>query len=112
VKQFDPFDHGIYKRFLDEDGNILSTAWNRAVEGGEHVATCRNCGFHMLAVPTTTNGRITWYGARCVNVDQCGKEIGAPNGEALRRSSRWGEMPEGYWANRLKALRQVSDAQI
>ena len=104
MNPFDPREHGIYKSFLDQDGTITTTAWNRAVEGGEHVGTCRECGFYMLARPTTQQGRITWYWAYCTNAAGCGKEIGAPNGEALRRSSRHDEMPDGYWAARLKEM--------
>jgi len=97
--KFDPFEHGIYRRFLDSAGYLNSVSWNRAVSGGEHVGTCRNCGDRMLGLPTEIEVKITWYTARCTN-GQCERVIAAPNANVLRRSSRHGEMPDGWWAQR------------
>lgn len=103
---FDPTQHGIYRRLRNDNGTINTTAWNRAVEGGEHVGSCRHCGGYLLGDPTHQSGQITWYGGHCTNL-QCGRDFGAPNGEALRRSGRHSEMPGGWWENRLKAMRPV-----
>ena len=97
--KFDPFEHGVYRRFIDSGGYLNTIAWNRAAENGEHVGTCRMCGYYMLAEPTHQAGRMYWYGAYCTN-HRCGRTIASPQAEVLRRSSRHGEMPEGYWAKR------------
>lgn len=99
TKPFDPRDHGIYRRFTDAAGYLHTTAWNRAAESGDLVGDCRRCGGHLLASPTHQNGNMTWYGARCT-YPQCGYEIASPNAQALKRSSRHSEMPEGFWIQR------------
>lgn len=104
MNQFNPHDHGIYRRLLLEDGSIDSIAWNRAAEEGAHVGTCRECGFHTVANPTYQAGSITWYSGYCTNAQGCGKEFAAPNGGALKRTSRRQEMPAGFWDARMKAL--------
>jgi hypothetical protein len=98
--QFDPTQHGIYRRLLADDG-LHHSAWNRAVELGEHVGTCRWCGGYLLGDPTHQAGQITWLGGHCTN-PQCGREFATPNGAALRRSSRHDEMPAGWWLLRAK----------
>ena len=105
MEQFDPTKHGLYRRFLNDDGDLRSTTWNAAVEGGEHVGTCRRCGFYLLGRPTHQAGPIVWYGAYCTNPG-CGWEMAAPNGEILRRSSRHNEMPSGFWADRVAARKE------
>lgn len=100
MEQFDPSKHGLYRRFLKDDGSLNTPSWNRAADGGEHVGTCRECGFYLLGSPTQQDGRITWYSAYCTN-PACGKETAAPNAEYLRRTSRHSHMPEGYWAQRI-----------
>lgn len=92
---------GLYPRFLNADGTIVTWAWNRAAELGEHLGTCRDCGGYLKADPTTQSGRINWYSGYCTN---CNKQLAAPNGEYLRRSSRWGQMPQGFWDAREKRL--------
>lgn len=96
---FDATKHGIYRHFRREDGSIHSPAWNRAVEGKEHVGTCRWCGGYLVGEPTTQTGRITWFLGRCTS---CSRELASPNGEVLRRSGRWDEMPAGWFENRHK----------
>jgi len=98
-RTFDPFEHGVYRRLRDSAGYLNSIAWNRAVEAGEHVGTCRACGDYLLGEPTYLNAKTTWYTARCTN-GMCGHFIAAPNAQLLRRSSRHSEMPDGFWAQR------------
>lgn len=103
---FDPHKHGIFQRFLsDVDGvRVLDTrAWNTAVETGQHVGTCTVDGGYLLGLPTYQMGQTTWYGTRCTN-DTCRHETAAPNAQVLRRSTRHGDMPQGAWDARLRAL--------
>lgn len=97
--KFDPFEHGIYRRLRDSAGYLNSVAWNHAVQAGEHVGTCRHCGDYLLGEPTERLEKVTWYTARCTN-QACARIVAAPNANVLRRSSRHGEMPDGYWAQR------------
>ena len=101
MKDFDPREHGIYPRFLRDDGTIVTVMWNAAVAAGTYLGSCRRCGFYMKGLPTHEDNKITWYCAQCTN-PQCGKEIGTPNAQYLRRSSRRHEMPEGFWDKRPK----------
>lgn len=102
MEQFDPNRHGLYPRFLNADGSIVTGAWNAAAEAGQFIGSCRVCGAHCKARPTTTEGRVHWYSGYCTR-KECGREFAAPNGGYLRRSGRWGHMPEGFWDHRTTA---------
>lgn len=95
---FDPYRHGVFHRLVVDD-RIISVAWNAAAEIGGHVGTCRVCGMAMQARPTTQENGVTWYTAGCSN-GSCGREIASPDGRVLRRSSRHGDMPKGFWESR------------
>lgn len=94
---FDHTQHGLYQRFLTDDGSIHTRGWNYAVETGGHVGTCRSCGGYLKPAPTHQAGQITWYTAECLG---CGGVIAAPNGQFLRRSGRYSEMPKDFRENR------------
>lgn len=108
---------GLHPRRVDVQQFLHVEDWRRAVNGKEIVGSCRQggCGGFLKAVDTQQSGseasRIDWYGAECLN---CGHEVTAPNGRVLRRSSRLGEMPDGWWAKRndtLKKLHQLASPQ-
>lgn len=91
---FDANRYRLFSRFVvqDKDGVRIETrAWNRAVELGELVGECRQCGSKLKPLPTEAIRHITWYTARCVG---CGHEVAAPNGLLVRRSSRHNEQPK------------------
>lgn len=101
---------GISARFVDNQGIIVSSAWNRAVEAKDLVGTCRQprgksiCDGHLVADPTITVGRIHWYEAHCL---VCQHVVSAPNGKTLPRSSRRDEMPDGAWDRRMEAINKL-----
>jgi len=105
---------GISSRLVDGHGMIHSQAWNRAVESKELVGSCRSprgkavCEGHLVADPTITIGRITWYEAHCL---ECGAVVVAPNGKTLPRSSRRDEMPDGAWDRRIEYLNKLSNRE-
>ncbi len=96
---FDPARHGIYRHFRLDDDTIHGPAWNRAVELGEHVGSCRWCGGYLKADPTHQAGQVTWLGGHCTG---CGRDFAAPNKVFLRRSGRHDEMPAGWFEGRYK----------
>jgi hypothetical protein len=103
-------ERGIYSRFIDSTGALIETAWNTAAEIRDAVGTCRRCPGIISALPTTTDGRITWFEARC---GTCQALIALPSvhGAAvpLRRSSRHDEAPIGAEARRTQFLTQMRD---
>jgi hypothetical protein len=97
---------GLSRGLVGNDSTLVSKVrWNELARMGAVVGTCREpgCGGALHAVAPSEHdaqgedGAITWYETRCTN---CGKELAAPNGRILRRSSLQGEMPSGWLAQR------------
>ena len=100
MPQFNALDEGLYRRLVDRS-EIDVAGWNRVRSERGHVGTCRSCGSYLVPLSVERHGGIDWYEARCLS---CGKEVAAPDGRTLRRSSRHSEMPPGWWEARLHAL--------
>lgn len=103
-----PEAHGIWRRFIDgDDGYTLDqAAINRARSGLEVVGSCRDCGGDLIVEPTqdplASGSHVGWTDILC---QQCGKQVAAPNGKRLHRSSQHGKMPSGWWAKRDHAIK-------
>lgn len=95
--RFDALSHGLWRRVLAGDGMINTAMWNRARAERGFVGTCRECGGHLAPEPVTTVGQVEWYTAACIS---CGHEVAAPGARILRGSSRFSEMPPGWWEQR------------
>lgn len=106
----DPLKSGLHPRRVDTQQFLHIPDWHRAVAAKEIVGSCRRpgCGGFLTPIPTMHSGGeadgIDWYGAEC---NTCGTETTAPNGRVLRRSSRQGEMPDGWWPKRLDLLKKL-----
>lgn len=101
--RFDPVEHHLFPRYVHHD-EIDTGAWNRARAERAFVGTCRVCGGHLAPLPSDPSGggsQVEWTEAACI---LCHKEYASPNGRTLRRSSRRGEMPPGWWEHRETAL--------
>lgn len=82
--------------------------WNELAGIAAIVGSCRECALHgrhgdLVALAPSAHdhmgedGEVTWYEARC---RACGKEVAAPNGRVMRRSSRHTETPRGWLERR------------
>lgn len=102
---------GLSARYTDNDGIIITAAWDRAVEAQEIVGTCRAfdqtkrpCTGYLKARERYSVDSVTWCEAECM---RCGAYVASPNGKTLTRSSRRGEMPQGAWEQRIKAIEKL-----
>jgi hypothetical protein len=93
-RTFNPLEHGIYRRFVDEGGRIKDAVWRNARGVGEAIGTCRNCGSDIVAgaVDEVNEGRTDYRGG-CLT---CGREFCAPGGKTLTRSGIARERPSGH----------------
>lgn len=100
--------HGLSHRLVDNQDFIHSGEWNRLAERGGVVGTCRRpkCAGPMKALPTHQAGKLTWFGAECLN---CGADIASPDGKVLQRSARRDEMPSGFWDHRMNILVKLAE---
>lgn len=99
---------GLSHRLVDNTGTVVRSAWWRAAEGKELVGNCRQpaaggkiCPGHLVALHAEEHSGIWWFEATCL---ACGREVVAPNGKVLPRSSRRSEMPEGGWERRINTI--------
>jgi hypothetical protein len=95
---------GINARFVDsEDLLVGKPRWNELAAVRAVIGQCRACGGDLQAIEPSEHdaqgedGEITWYEAKCRD---CGREIAAPNGRMLARSSAHREMPRGWLERR------------
>lgn len=106
---------GLSHRLVDNSGVIVRSAWWRAADGKELIGNCRQpaakgkiCpGYLVASFPEQVNG-VWWYEATCL---ACGRDVVAPNGKVLPRSSRRSEMPEGGWERRINSIAGVFGKQ-
>jgi hypothetical protein len=103
-EHFNPLDHGLWQRVTTRDG-VDAASWEQARRERGYVGTCRVCGGYLVPRPPYWVGHVEWYEAQCL---ACGREVVAPGGRRLRRSSRHSEMPPGWWE--LRAA-QMSEQQ-
>lgn len=83
-----PRNHGLYRRFLDGNGNIEHGQWLRACAEGQPVGTCRRCGSTLIPRrPDQINDKRTDYEADCHN-EACARVFNAPGGRVKRPDSR------------------------
>lgn len=90
---------GLWDRFVVDD-QVDSRQWLRARATGDLVGDC-SCGGYLAPGEVYHNGHVEWYEARCIT---CGREVAAPGGRVLRRSSRHAEQPAGWWEQRIEAM--------
>lgn len=118
--RFDPASQGIYHHLLvTADGicHIHFTNWSIAIAEGQAVGTCTRCGGLLTGRAGRKYGRVTWYEAVCVLIEDedgervtgCGHEYALPNGQVLKFSSRHDQMPAGWWEKRIEALAKAGD---
>lgn len=100
AQAFDPLEHGLYRRFLNDarcncgdkanpgHSHIEHGQWLRAIAEGAHVGTCRQCGDYLIPQrPEQISQTRTDYEASCRN-EECRWVCNAPSGRYLRGSSR------------------------
>lgn len=82
---------GLYRRYVDSQGEIIMAAWLRACAGAEVVGSCRECGGDLMpSRPTPGHGGGTRpdYLSVC---RECGKELVAACGRTIRWNGERGK---------------------
>lgn len=95
-------------RTLVYDDEITHGRWLRACAEGSMVGECRTCGGYLRPYPPSEQPSGEYdYEAECIT---CTKSILAPRSRVLRRSTRHGEMPGGWWEQRTTRLKTTVQA--
>jgi len=86
----------LWARFLDSSWTVIHGEWMRACAENAFVGVCDCGGYLSPDRPEELLGRIDYH-ARCT---VCRRDVDAPGGRVLRRSSAHNQMPAGWMDHR------------